>query len=263
MNSPCFLYTCLQCRNSEPSPVSASPSIEDKINNIAILLSSHTNIINELKSSISSSLSNNTVNNDNAKTCLENDNTITYANVTSRNISSSNAVVYNRDALNIPLFSSIIKQIDSSNLNTNYIKDLLKILNIDLNTISKVHFNNKVCIINFTTVFAKSEFLNLNSTIKTLDNKFNKLFIHDNLSADVRRNGNIFYHAIKSKLILNYKCTLNLKTNTYELRPYNDTNKLDWNCSPYLPSINELNTWSKSYDTYITSIKNKPNNKSN
>ena len=75
---------------------------------------------------------------------------------------------------------------------------LLKLLKIDINTISKVQFNNKMCIVNFTALFAKSEFLNFNTTIKTLDSKFNKLFVHGNLSTDVRKNGNICLGNFKS-----------------------------------------------------------------
>ena len=67
MNSPCFANTCLQCRNTKTSPVSASPSIKYTINNISILLSNHTTIINVLKCRIRYSLSNNTIYNEIAK----------------------------------------------------------------------------------------------------------------------------------------------------------------------------------------------------
>ena len=52
--------------------------------------------------------------------------------------------------------------------------------------------------------------------LKTTD--YNRLFLHNYLSPENIRRKHIYFHAIKANLIKGYKCSLNLKTNTYELR---------------------------------------------
>ena len=55
----------------------------------------------------------------------------------------------------------------------------------------------------------KDAFIALNGTLANTD--YSKLFIHDFLSTEQQKLKYIYYHAIKSGLIKNYKCSLNLK----------------------------------------------------
>ena len=80
------------------------------------------------------------------------------------------------------------------------------------------------------------------------------------LDIKIVRHGKILYHAIQSNYVTNYKCVLNRISNTYELRTLIQiTSKINWSNEPLMiPTIvykllyTNLDTWTKSYDDYIT-----------
>ena len=55
------------------------------------------------------------------------------------------------------------------------------------------------------------------------------------LDIKIVRHGKILYHAIKSNYVTNYKCVLNIISNTYELRTLiQNTSKMNWSKEPLI-----------------------------
>ena len=73
------------------------------------------------------------------------------------------------------------------------------------------------------------------------------------LDIKIVRQGKILYHTIKSNYVTNYKCVLNRISNTYELRTLiQNTSNINWSNEPLIIPSTNLDTWTKSYDDYIT-----------
>ena len=133
-------------------------------------------------------------------------------------------------------------------MNRTYINKLLTDLNINKNTVALVSFGNTSCFITFTTYTAKYYFTNLNFKLK--NTPYNKLFIHNLLTPIQIRQKNIYYHAVKSGKLDGYKCVLNLKNDTYELRLRRTDNTTDWKNKPLIPTDTQKIEWQNSLNSF-------------
>ena len=72
------------------------------------------------------------------------------------------------------------------------------------------------------------------SISKLIDTDYKYIFIRDYLDKDIFKRGRVYYHALRSKLITDYKSVFNYKTKNYELRPLikiDGIDKIDWICN--------------------------------
>ena len=79
---------------------------------------------------------------------------------------------------------------------------------------------------------------------------YNKLFIHNLLTPIQIRQKNIYYHAVKSGKLDGYKCVLNLKNDTYELRLRRTDNTTDWKNKPLIPTDTQKIEWQNSLNSF-------------
>ena len=179
---------------------------------------------------------------------------LTYANKVKTNSNNSDKTIRSTDSttqINIhninpnPKLTATIENIPKDKLNQDFLNTLLLAYNIDKSTITQTKFTKAFCFITFTTLYAKDSF----TRIKLKETSFDYLFIHD-LLIEQSRLKYLYYHAIKSGKITDYKCTLNLRNNTYEIRRRLTNNKTDWTSPPLNPTTDQLNDWSESLDEF-------------
>ena len=261
MSSPAFCYKCKICRNLTTSSTNKTlQTTPTNTTDTSKTKSTITTITNNSKSSL---------NNPNYERKLDTilkileTHTTQITNIEKLNNTTTKSfaqvLTLNNKTLTTPgnkptetKHSATIENINKDNLNLNYIKSLLNKTNINPTSISNVIFKNKHCNITFTTSYAKDAFIALNGTLSNTD--YSKLFIHDILSAEQQKLKYIYYHAIKSGLIKNYKCSLNLKNNKYELRPKLANNKTNWKLKPLTVTDNLLTEWTDSFANYIKKL---------
>ena len=84
---------------------------------------------------------------------------------------------------------------------------------------------------------------------------YSKLFIWKSVDNKTLLHGNILYHAIKSKYVLDHKCVFNRFSNIYELRSINShTKRIDWSVNPLSRSDDNIEKYKNSYNSYISNI---------
>ena len=72
------------------------------------------------------------------------------------------------------------------------------------------------------------------SRSKLIGTDYKYIFILDYLDKDNFKRGRVYYHALRSKLITDYKSVFNYKTINYEFRPLIKIyciDKIDWICN--------------------------------
>ena len=161
--------------------------------------------------------------------------------------------------------SITIEHIDIKNCNTEYIKSLFTLLHISFSSITNIFFRNNNAYVYFINSFSKFDFLSCTrlSRSKLIGTDYNYIFIRDYLDKDIFKRGRVYYHALISKLITDYKSVFNYKTKHYELRPLikiDGIDKIDWICNSFVPSTIQFEEWNTSFEKFILSKKsNSPN----
>ena len=111
-------------------------------------------------------------------------------------------------------YKLIIRNIEKTNCNINYITKILKYLDLSTQIISNI--GNKTVFLLFTSLFNKR--LLMARKINLINSNYNKLLILPFLSKQIIKYGKILYHSTKSNLVNEKKCVFNYKSNIYELR---------------------------------------------
>ena len=89
------------------------------------------------------------------------------------------------------------------------------------------------------------------------------IFIRYYLDKEIVKRMRVYYHALTSKLITDYKSVFNYKTKNYELRPLikiDCIDKIDWICNSFVSSTIQFKEWNTSFEKCILSKNsNSPN----
>ena len=105
----------------------------------------------------------------------------------------------------------IIKDIDSANLNTEYVTKLISDCSIAQYSINEVNFKNGIAIVSFKYVMSKDRFLNSDFR----NTSYSDLFKQRSLPSGTRKIVLIYYHAIKSVSCTSHKLAFNNRTMSY------------------------------------------------
>lgn len=151
--------------------------------------------------------------------------------------------------------SIIISNIEPKDYNMTFIKQLMLDTKTNLQNIQKTKlFKANKCMITFTTEFARNEFMYENRNIYNTHSKYKNIFIHNYLTPDTIKHGQLLYHATKTKYIIDYRKIFNRKTNTFELRKLVN-NIIDWTTPAYKLSELQLDELKKTYSEHINTFK--------
>ena len=96
-------------------------------------------------------------------------------------------------------YKLVIRNIEKTNFNINYINNILKYLDLSTQIISNIEFGNKTVFLLYTSLFNKRLFMA--RKINLINSNFNKLLILPFLSKQMIKYGKILYHSAKSNLI--------------------------------------------------------------
>ena len=176
------------------------------------------------------------------------------SSLNSSSVNELNNAVITDSKIDTNVMAMIENLLNSINY-TLYLKSLFSYLEINESTISYVYFKNNRAIIYFSNIYAKNNFLSTRSMLKST--KFSFLFFRNHISDEEFKNGRIFYHAIKSKLITGFISNFNHRSNTYHLyRNYiTDGNiSIDWENSRSVSDA-EMKEWSDLFLAYSNSKK--------
>ena len=107
------------------------------------------------------------------------------------------------------------------NCNTEYIKSLFTLFNISFSSITNIYFRNNNAYVYFINSFSKLYLLSCSRLFrsKLIGNDHKYIFIRYYLDKEIIKRGRVYYHALISKLITDFKSVFNYKTKNYESRP--------------------------------------------
>ena len=153
--------------------------------------------------------------------------------------------------------SIVIEHLNSKQMITLFLTDLLSHLHLPSNAISTYTFINNIVIIFFNSDNSYYTFTSKIQNIKKHPN-FTNLYFRKQRSLLERERGTLVYHATKANLAPpNTKCTYNNSNETYELRNIVNS-KVDRESSSINITPQTYKTWEYSYESYIKSKSYKP-----
>ena len=155
--------------------------------------------------------------------------------------------------------SIIIEHILPSDINLTYIKALFAHLQLDPITITDYSFISHYANLVLYSSCATDTLINSRSLL--LSSTYKSLFTRKYIDPPTIKAGRILFHASKAHCH-ELKCVFNRRTLTYQLRSPLTYGRIDWKSNPYLPTDVEIESWSKSYDSFCKSSRTnvKPSN---
>ena len=155
--------------------------------------------------------------------------------------------------------SIIIEHILPADRNLTYIKSLFAHLQLDPITITDYSFISHYANLVLSSSCATDTLIKSRSLLQS--STYKSLFIRKYIDPPTIKAGRILFHASKAHCH-DLKCVFNRRTLTYQLRSPLTSGRIDWKSNPYLPTDVEIESWSKSYDSFCKSSRTnvKPSN---